>query len=111
MNRIHVPVLILANTGIRHGTEAESQRWKPIHLFEEGGLTFLGMSVSGKTGQRDLICRASTNLRQTFKLLMKHTALFKCPRTGQDRTLYSLRHTYATFALLNDGLIVNTDPP
>ncbi|TQM92405.1 tyrosine-type recombinase/integrase [Roseinatronobacter monicus] len=142
-------VLILANTGIRHGTEAENLRWKHIHLFEEGGLTFLEMSVSGKTGQRDLICRASTinylkriqsrcpdiadmtfedliraqldlpvfrlpdgtvskNLRQTFKFLMKHTELLKCPRTGQDRTLYSLRHTYATFALLNDGLDIHT---
>ena len=142
-------VLILANTGIRHGTEAENLRWKHVHLFEEGGLTFLEMSVSGKTGQRDLICRANTvtylkriqsrspdiadmtfeeliraqldlpvfrlpdgtvskNLRQTFKLLMKHTALLKCPRTGQDRTLYSLRHTYATFALLNDGLDIHT---
>lgn len=142
-------VLILANTGIRHGTEAENLRWKHVHLFEEGGLTFLEMSVSGKTGQRDLICRASTinylkriqsrcpdiagmtfeelikaqldvpvfrlpdgtvtkNLRQTFKLLMKDTGLLKCPRTGQDRTLYSLRHTYATFALLNDGMDVHT---
>ena len=142
-------VLVLANTGIRHGTEAENLRWKHIHLFEEGGLTFLEMSVSGKTGQRDLICRASTishlkriqsrcpdiagmtfeqllkaqldvpvfrlpdgtvskNLRQTFKLLMKDTGLLKCPRTGQDRTLYSLRHTYATFALLNDGMDVHT---
>jgi integrase len=142
-------VLVLANTGIRHGTEAENLRWKHIHLFEEGGLTFLEMSVSGKTGQRDLICRASTishlkriqsrcpdiagmtfeqliraqldvpvfrlpdgtvskNLRQTFKLLMNHTGLLKCPRTGQDRTLYSLRHTYATFALLNDGMDVHT---
>lgn len=142
-------VLVLANTGIRHGTEAENLRWKHIHLFEEGGLTFLEMSVSGKTGQRDLICRANTisylkriqsrcpdiagmtfealikaqldipvfrlpdgtvsrNLRQTFKLLMNQTGLLTCPRTGQDRTLYSLRHTYATFALLNDGMDVHT---
>jgi integrase len=142
-------VLILANTGIRHGTEAENLRWKHVHLFEEGGLTFLEMSVSGKTGQRDLICLVSAisylkriqsrcpdiagmtfeqlikaqldvpvfrlpdgtvtkNLRQTFKLLMDHTGLLKCPRTGQDRTLYSLRHTYATFALLNDGMDVHT---
>lgn len=142
-------VLTLANTGIRHGTEAQNLRWKHIHLFEEGGLKFLEMSVSGKTGQRDLMCRASTitylkriqsrcpdiagmtfeelldakldlpvfrlpdgtvtnNLRQTFKQFMIDTGLLKCPRTGQDRTLYSLRHTYATFALLNDGMDVHT---
>ena len=142
-------ILILANTGIRHGTEAENLRWKHIHLFKENELSYLEMHVSGKTGPRDLICRAGTinylkriqsrcpdiagisfedllkaqldlpvfrlpdgtvskNLRQTFKLLMKDTGLLKCPRTGQDRTLYSFRHTYATFALLNDGMDVHT---
>jgi hypothetical protein len=51
---------------------------------------------------------ASANLRQTFKIFMKDTGLLTCPRTGQDRTLYSLRHTYATFSLLNDGMDVHT---
>lgn len=142
-------VLILANTGIRHGTEAENLRWKHVHLFEEGGRTYLEMHVKGKTGERDIICRANTisflkriqsrspdiagmtfedllkkqvdepvfrlpdgtvskNLRQTFKILMKDTGLLVCPRTGQERTLYCLRHTYATFALLNDGMDIHT---
>gem|GEM_PF-40361 len=142
-------VLILANTGIRHGTEAANLKWRHIHLFEEGELTFLEMHVSGKTGPRDIICRSGTvnylkriqsrcpdiagmtfeallraqldlpvfrlgdgtvslNLRQTFRILMRDTGLLTCPRTGQDRTLYSLRHTYATFALLNDGMDVHT---
>jgi integrase len=39
---------------------------------------------------------------------MRDTGLLTCPRTGQDRTLYSLRHTYATFSLLNDGMDVHT---
>ena len=34
-------VLILANTGIRHGTEADNLRWKHITLFEEKGDVFL----------------------------------------------------------------------
>lgn len=142
-------VLVLANTGIRHGTEAENLRWKHVHLFEEGGKAYLEMHVTGKTGGRDIICRARTveflkriqsrspdiadmsfeellkkqldepvfrlpdgsvskNLRQTFKILMKDTGLLVCPRTGQDRTLYCLRHTYATFALLNDGMDIHT---
>lgn len=142
-------VLILANTGIRHGTEAENLRWKHIDLFEENGLKYLEMHVDGKTGPRDLMCRANTigflkrlqsrspdiadlsfeelmkkrvdepvfrlpdgtvtkNLRQTFKKLMDDTGLLVCPRTGKHRTLYSLRHTYATFALLNDGMDVHT---
>lgn len=142
-------VLILANTGIRHGTEADNLRWKQINLFTEKGKTFLEMSVDGKTGRRDIICRAGTerylkriqsrcadinkmtfeqllkakldkpvfrlpdgtttmNLRQTFRTLMKETGLLTCPRTNLNRTLYSFRHTYATFALLNDGLDIHT---
>jgi integrase len=29
------------------------------------------------------------------------------PRLGKTRTLYSLRHTYATFALVNDGMDIH----
>jgi integrase len=142
-------VLILANTGIRHGTEAQNLKWKNVHLFTENGQTFLEMNVSGKTGLRDIICRANTieylkriqsrcsdiagmtfedltkarldipvfrlpdgtttkNLRQTFKVLMDDANLLRCPRTGLSRTLYSLRHTYATFALLKDGMDIHT---
>ena len=51
---------------------------------------------------------ANQNLRQTFKRLMIDTGLLTCSRTGQNRTLYSFRHTYATFALLNDGMDIHT---
>ena len=50
----------------------------------------------------------SISLLFSFKIFMKDTGLLTCPRTGQDRTLYSLRHTYATFSLLNDGMDVHT---
>jgi integrase len=141
-------VLILANTGMRHGTEAQNLRWKHVTLFEEGGLQYLEMSVSGKTGRRDIICRSGTvdflkrihahskdiqhipfeqmlkqrldlpvfrlpdgtvtnNLHQTFRAFLTESGLITCPRTGQNRTLYSLRHTYATFALLNDGMDIH----
>ena len=53
-------ILILANTGMRHGTEAENLCWKHISLFEDKGLKYLEMSVTGKTGRRDIICRAGT---------------------------------------------------
>ena len=142
-------VVMLANTGMRHGTETENLRWRQVHMFEDQGRTYLELSVSGKTGRRDLICREGTidvlrriharsddiasvpferllarkldlsvfrlpdgtvsmNLRQTFKAFLKDTGLLECPRTGQQRTLYSLRHTYATLALLNDGMDVHT---
>ena len=48
------------------------------------------------------------NLRQTFKAFLKEKGLLVCPRTGQHRTLYSLRHTYATFALVTDGMEIHT---
>ena len=141
-------VLIMANTGMRHGTEALNLKWKHVTLFEEKDLQYLEMSVSGKTGRRDIICRSGTinylkrihersddikyipfedllkqridlpvfrlpdgtvskNIHQTFRKFVTDTGLITCPRTGQNRTLYSLRHTYATFALLNDGMDIH----
>lgn len=142
-------VLILANTGMRSGTETDNLLWQHVHVFQEKGQEYLEMSVSGKTGRRDIICRANTvnylkriherchdinsmtfeellkakidkpvfrlpdgtasmNLRQTFKAYLTSIGLLKCPRTGIDRTLYSLRHMYATFALINDGMEIHT---
>jgi len=49
----------------------------------------------------------SKNIHQTFRKFLTDTGLITCPRTGQNRTLYSLRHTYATFALLNDGMDIH----
>ena len=39
---------------------------------------------------------------------MIDTGLLTCAGTGQNRTLYSFRHTYATCALLNDGIDIHT---
>ena len=39
---------------------------------------------------------------------MIDTGLLICHRTGQNGILYSFRHTYATFALLNDGMDIHT---
>jgi len=141
-------VLIMANTGMRHGTEALNLMWKHVTLFEEKDLQYLEMSVSGKTGRRDIICRSGTinylqrihasskdirhipfedllkqrinlpvfrlpdgtvskNIHQTFRKFVTDTGLITCPRTNQNRTLYSLRHTYATFALLSDGMDIH----
>lgn len=142
-------VLILANTGMRPGTETDNLLWQHVRVFSDKGKDYLEMTVNGKTGRRDIICRANTvnylkrihercddikgmtfeallkakvgepvfrlpdgtasmNLRQTFKAYLKEIGLLKCPRTGLDRTLYSLRHMYATFALINDGMEIHT---
>jgi hypothetical protein len=46
----------------------------------------------------------SKNIHQTFRAFVKESELIKCPRTGLNGTLYSLRHTYATFAVIYDGM-------
>lgn len=135
-------VLILTNTGIRHGVEAQSLRWKQIRVEKVKDTYKLLLTVTGKTGTRELVARhncvaylkrihartetikhlsftellsknldlpvfvmpdgtQTNNLRQTFKALLKEKGLnlLTCPRTDKERTLYSLRHTYATFQL------------
>jgi integrase len=141
-------VLILANTGMRHGTEAQNLRWKHVNVFTEGGLDYVEFYLHGKTKPHEAIGRSGTinylkriharteainhmpfdvmlkqkldlpvfclpngsvteHLRQTFKAFLKDAGLLKCPKSGLNRTLYSLRHTYATFALVNDGMDIH----
>ena len=50
-------VLILANTGMRHGTEALDLKWKNLLWVNDGDDTYLGIYVEGKTGKRPLIAR------------------------------------------------------
>jgi integrase len=137
-------ILILANTGMRHGTEAQNLRWKHISTFEENGRSYVAMWVKGKTKPRELIARHScliylkriqqrcrdiadvtfdellrsksekhvfrlpdgtrtNNLNQTFRVFMRDSRLLKDSRTDQNRTLYSLRHMYATFQIVYGG--------
>ena len=141
-------VLIMANTGMRHGTEALNLKWKHVTLFEEKDLQYSGdervrqnwatgyhlqQSAPSTTSSASMsaVTTSSTyrlktsqatsdlpvfrlpdgtvskNIHQTFRKFVTDTGLITCPRTGQNRTLYSLRHTYATFALLNDGMDIH----
>jgi integrase len=47
------------------------------------------------------------SMNGTFKRLMRDSGLLKNAE-GQNRTLYSLRHTYATFELLRGGTDIHT---
>ena len=47
------------------------------------------------------------DLRGTFRRLMRDCGLLKDAQ-GQTRTLYSLRHTYATLELLNNSTDIHT---
>lgn len=146
-------VLILSNTGIRTGKEAESIRWKHIRWHhDKGGERYLMVSVKGKTGERELVARhgcevffqriqsrfpamaamsfdnllkaksdkfvfrlpdvvkddgsivegkQTKNLYHTFNQFLTDHKLLE-DKQGNHRTLYSLRHTYATMRLTID---------
>ena len=137
-------VLILANTGIRHGTEALGLKWKDIQWITTDGERYLQFTVSGKRGKRQPIARHNTqnylerlqlrnpaisklsfdallkkrvndyvfklrdgtttnHLNGTFRNLMRDSGLNK---NGENKTLYSLRHTYAHLAILEENMDV-----
>jgi len=50
-------VLFLANTGIRHGTEALGLKWRNIEWYLREGERYLAVSVDGKTNKRTAIAR------------------------------------------------------
>ena len=134
-------VLILANTGIRHGTEAQNLKWRHIDWHKKGDERYLRLTVTGKTGTHTAIARHATedylrriqlrfadlagmtfdellaarvdeyvfrlasgertnSLNQTFEALMRDTGLAVGAASERPRTLYSLRHTYATLQLM-----------
>ena len=142
-------VLVLANTGIRAGTEAMNLKWQHLFYFEQDKRMYLALNVNGKTGLREVIARQNTvryldRLRmlnpdwqdgtfeeflnkkhdayvfrindsdmtttfgRMFKRFLKNKELQKDPRTGKERTLYSLRHYYATMALTYDRMTIYT---
>ncbi|WP_173498800.1 site-specific integrase [Marinobacterium sp. xm-g-59] len=132
-------VLILANTGIRHGTEMTNLKWKHLDWYvNEAGERFLEITVDGKTGNRQLIARhvairyfkriqsrfpdlaemsfdqllkkrvdkhvfrlrsgeQTKQLNKNFEqYLTKMDLLYGTTSDKMPRTLYSLRHFYAT---------------
>ena len=123
-------VLILVNTGMRPGTETYNLKWKQIEEFESDGVKFLRFWVNGKTGKRELIARHNVrryldriksrfeeikdddyvfrlrsgkrtySMNGTFEICLIKSGLLR-DRHGSVRTLYSLRHTYATFQIFN----------
>jgi len=50
-------VLFLANTGVRHGTEALGLCWQNIEWYERDGERYLAINVDGKTNKRTAIAR------------------------------------------------------
>jgi integrase len=140
-------VLVLANTGIRAGTEGMNLQWQHIEFFEQDGRRYLSLHVRGKTGAREVIARHNTvryldRLRKLnpkwaagtfeeflrrrvtdyvfrvadkdmttpfgkmFARLLERLDLLYDTRNGKQRTMYSLRHYYATMALTHNRMTV-----
>ena len=134
-------VLILANSGIRGGTEAMNLKWQHITLVKQDGKEYLTLHVKGKTKKmraiqvphrvarylqriqrRDAELKDKTfyevieasvdkyvfrvndkdmtsNFGKVFKRLLEAADLLKDKRSGKDRTLYCLRHYFATLMI------------
>jgi integrase len=58
--------------------------------------------LSLSTGQRP------TSMHTSFELLLKDSAMRVDPITGKNRSLYSLRHCYATLALMDGQMDMHT---
>lgn len=142
-------ILVLANTGIRAGTEAMNLKWKHISYFVEKGVKYIALNVDGKTGQREVIARHNTayylnRLRKrtaawaegsfedflkqrldqyvfridgkdmtgayskVFARLLQSADLLYDKKTNKKRTLYSMRHYYATMALTYERMSIYT---
>ena len=142
-------VLVLANTGIRAGTEGMNLQWQHVEFFEQDARKYLMLHVRGKTGQREVIARHNTvryldRLRKLnpawaagtfeeflqrrlpdyvfrvddrdmttafgrmFARLLDKLNLLYDTRNGKQRTMYSLRHYYATMALTYNRMTVYT---
>lgn len=122
-------VLIMTNSGMRKG-EARMIKWRDISTYSNQHGDWVTIQVNrGKTGQRLVVCQPGTE--RYFNRLKKRghhtgpedlvfchedglpvqewigfTSLLKAAKLSKDskgdnRTIYSLRHTYATLRLQN----------
>ena len=134
---LHDWILIMANSGMRP-TEAKNLRWKDVTYTQtEGDGHVVQLLVSGKGKRRELIAMPSTRIylerlrdrnqptdpeqfvfsdtdgnridsfKKGFDALCKDAGVM-FDRYGDKRAPYSLRHTYATFALVYGRVSVYT---
>ena len=87
-------VLILANTGMRHGTESQGLKWKHVSEFVDHDRRYLAMWVDGKTGGRELIARHNcvTYLKRIHARAddLKHLTWDQLLTAGRDELVFRL---------------------
>lgn len=100
-------VLILATTGMRHGTEALGLKWRDIAWVAKKGERYLQITVTGKIGKRQLIAYHQTenyllriaqrdeNLKdKTFDDILKAKLDLPVFRLASGETTKSLNGTF-----------------
>ena len=114
-------VLILVNTGMRHGTETKNLKWRDIEWITKDKEQYLQITVTGKVGKRQLIARHSTEdylkriqQRQSHIAHLEFDTLLK-RRLNEDvfklrngETTDNLRQTFKTL-MRDSGLDANRD--
>ncbi len=128
--QLHDKILFMANTGIRPD-EANWLEYRDVEIVEDDatGETILEIEVRGKRGVG--YCKSTTGAVRPFERMKKrnqpqptdrlfpvdHKRQFnrileeqnlKFDRQGNRRTLYSLRHSYISFRLLEGADIYQT---
>ena len=120
--------LIMCNSGLRKG-EARYLKWRDLRIYENQHGRWALLNVTGKTGERTVVCQPNTeryfnrmqkrghNLEPNdyifchedgepieyvrgFDIMLKDAGM-TYDSQGKKRTIYSLRHTYATLRLEN----------
>jgi integrase len=131
-------VLLVANTGIRPGTEGMNLKWQHVMLVKHNNVEYLTLNIKGKKKRmreiqvrpkvasylrriqmrdeelkhmsfKQLIAASvdkyvfringkdmTSNFGRMFKRMLTEAKLLVDKRSGNDRTLYCLRHYYAT---------------
>jgi len=116
-------VLFLANTGVRHGTEALGLRWRNIEWHEQDGERYLVVNVDGKTRKRAAVARDRVEsyldrqrklnpaiLADNFNQLLaaRSDEYLFTTRLGKVATIYNLNRAFN--ALLDElGLKIGAD--
>ena len=121
-------VLIMLNSGMRIG-EARGLKWRDVSIYQNGNGQWVTLNVKGKTGERLVVCQPGVEkyfdkLKERdyrtdpddlvfchpdglpiqnwtgFASMLKAAGI-EFDTNGDRHTVYSLRHTYATFRLQN----------
>lgn len=86
-------IFVLSNTGIRPGTETKNLQWKHIRTFLKDGIEYVGITVDGKTGKREVICRHG--ITRYLRRLMARQTCFAGKTLDEVLALKSDKYVFA----------------